>query len=144
TTTTTALMCRNSYDPKCGQFHWDPAPAPAAPASLTVTFSPANPKAGDTVTFTVHHHDPDTNVVACGTEDYGDQSVGCAADYPACQTRYGPWDPPAKKPDDGTNTISHTYKAAGTYTVRIEYPAGPGCYDPYAGKVSGSVTITIS
>jgi hypothetical protein len=143
-TTTTALVCRNSDNPACGTFRWDPAPAPADPASITITFSPSNPKAGDTVTFTVHHHNPNTYISACGKETYGDIESDCIPDYPACAQRYGPWDPPAKKPDDSTNTITHAYKNPGTYTVRIQYPAGSNCYDPYQGTVTGSVTVTVN
>src|SRR5207237_8555999 len=41
--TTTTLICRDSTNPACGAFRWDPPPAPDHPLTVTVTYSPAHP-----------------------------------------------------------------------------------------------------
>lgn len=145
-TTTTALVCHDSYNPACGSFRWSPAPAPASPVSVNIAYSP-NPVAGQEVTFTVTYSDPNAVVVtSCPSMlDYGDFSLsqGCSVDTSCPQTRYGPWNPPGKNPSSGTVQYRHTYTNPGSYTFSVKYPAGTGCYDPYAAVLSGTVTITV-
>ena len=144
-TTTTALACHDSYNSACGAFHWNPAPAPADPVLVSVDYSPQNPVAGDTVNFTVHFSDPNTSVAPCGKVDSGMGFGGdCAIDYPACTTRYGSWNPPAKTADSGTRSYSFQYKDAGTYTFSVDYATGTPCYDPYQGHATGSVSFTVA
>src|SRR5579872_131983 len=42
--TTTSLVCRDSLDPACGPFRWDPQPLANEPLTVQVTFSPAQPR----------------------------------------------------------------------------------------------------
>src|SRR3712207_6243843 len=65
TTTTAARVCRNSTDPACGQFFWDPAPTGNQPLNVQITTSPPNPRAGQEVAFTVSLHDPDHALGTC-------------------------------------------------------------------------------
>lgn len=144
TTTTTTLVCRNSYNPACGPFRWDPMPTIDKP-TVSIKYS-AN---GLDVTFTVTISDPDTTVNSCGQISFGDGGGGCSpgsgiTNGPACLTRYGPWDPPAKKPDSVTMRYPHHYIKAGQYTVSAQYTVGDGCYDPYQGLATGSITVTVN
>jgi len=145
TTATTALVCHNSYNPACGPFRWAPAPVPTDQASVSISYSPADPVAGGQVTFTVRISDPDTTVSTCGQVEYGDgMGQGCAAGTaPMCPIRYGPWDLPAKHATSATATYPYTYAAAGTYTVKVRYPTGNPCYDPYQSQVTGTDTVVV-
>lgn len=73
--TTTTLLCRNSVDPACGPFRWDPPLPPNQPLTVKVTHTPATPKAGETVTFRVVVDDADGSVLLDRTgiaNHYGD------------------------------------------------------------------------
>ena len=146
TTTTTPLVCRNSYEQACGAFRWDPSPAPGGTPSVSIKYSPAEPLAGQQVTFTVTISDPNTAVYTCGQVSYGDgMNETCTASTasPNCRVRYGPWTPPSRYADSVSTSFAYTYKTAGTYTVSAKYPVGSSCYDPYQGSATGSVPLTI-
>jgi hypothetical protein len=140
--------CRNSTDPACGAFGWDPAPAPEQPAQITVTWTPAAPKKGEPVVFTVSVTDPDAAVTDC----WGFAIAGAAA---ACQmpqgfpARYGPWTPPAAVPGAKTFTFQHTFGAAGTYegTVTV-VTAAEGFFadpiDPYGEVATVQFSVPVS
>ena len=146
TTTTTVLVCRNSYNPACGPFRWDPAPAPAGNWTVSVQYSPAKPVVGDTVTFTVTISDPNTSVYTCGhvTFGAGGPDQNCESVSASCPTRYGPWDPPAKRPDSVTTGYTYRYDKPGNYTFSVTYPVGNPCYDPYQTQASASQSFTVS
>src|SRR5262245_38037189 len=57
-TTTTELVCRNSTDERCGDFYYD-WPEADRPTVITIELSPAAPRIGELVTFTVTIDDPD-------------------------------------------------------------------------------------
>ena len=155
TTTTTALQCRNSYDPRCGPFRWDPDPGPNMPTTAQVTYTPAHPRVGDYVTFHVTYANSDGPATSDESDiNYGDGMTShMVADYPAppggCKTPYGPWTPPDRKAE----TISfdepgYPYKAAGTYTVTVNGNAGIDPCDqppnPYRDPKTATTTITVS
>jgi hypothetical protein len=146
-TTSTILVCHNSYNPACGAFRWDPAPASGGPAGVSITYSPSKPQPGDWVTFTVTVSDPDTTVSTCGQVAFGTgPDYGCSDQQASgsCPTRYGPWTPPAKTPSSATKTYSPVqYKSSGSYTFTAQYPIGTACYDPYEGTANGSVTFYV-
>jgi len=54
-----APECRNSTNPQCGPFRWDPQPLPNRPMRVDVQIAPSHPRPGDVVTFTVVASDPD-------------------------------------------------------------------------------------
>ena len=144
TTSTTALVCLNSYNPSCGPFRWSPAPTPGGSGNVTISYSPAQPTVGQMVTFTVSYSDASTTVSPCGNITFGDMfGQGCSNQYAPCSTRYGPWEPPQQHAYSGKTTFTHEYTAAGTYTVSDTLPVGSPCYDPYQGDITGSVTITV-
>jgi hypothetical protein len=156
TTPTTALVCRNSTNPKCGDFRWDPQPKPDQPAQMTITASPAQPKVGEKVTFKVVVDDPDdVHPMHCYANwDYGDtRSVSQHCDFaqggpPQCQNRHGPWTPPEAAPghseEQGGFALEHTYDSPGTYNVKFTYePELTTCYDPYASSAVGNLSLTV-
>jgi hypothetical protein len=154
TITTTALVCRNSYDARCGPFRWDPDPGPNEPSTAQISYSPANPHVGEEVTFHVTYFNPDGPAGSCeNTTSYGDGTTvkgSCAVLPPpgGCKTAYGPWTPPARKAESVAFDITNSYKAAGTYTVMVEGDAGDDPCDqptnPYRDTKSGSTTITVN
>lgn len=154
TTGPTTPFCHNSYDPACGPFRWEPAPASDQPRQVTLS-GPQAVRAGQQVTIHADVNDPDdaqaSNCPAT-TYDFGDsppQSTHC--DPPPgtdpCPQRYGPWSPPAARPGGGTEDVAHTFSTPGmTYTVKFTYDPGyqDACYNPYASDGSGTLQITVT
>lgn len=159
--TTTTTTCRNSTEPSCGDFYWDPPPAPNQPVTVTVTVSPSNPRVGDTVTFHVVAEDPDWALLRpmwvddgedrhCDvTHEFGDEPTRKRCWVPGCAApaRHGPWTPPDPRPDRHEVTLTHAYRAAGTY--RASFPATSYHCDssPYQSEPEwgvGSVTVTVT
>lgn len=154
TTTIAKLVCRNSYNPACGPFRWDPAPGPNEPSTVQITYTPASPRVGDQVTFHVTYTNPDgpagSDESSIKFGDGGGQGIAASIYAPpgGCKTPYGPWTPPAPKADSvSSDWPTHAYTAAGTYTVTETGSAGVGLCDPqnpYLDEKSGTTTITIS
>ena len=143
-----ARSCRNSVDPACGPFHFDPPPVDE-PMRVEVTVSPEEPEPDDEVTFTVRVEDdgparPDDCV---NTQTYGerDEEVGvCSADCPPSEPRYGHWDPPPPERTSFEEKFRHTYREAGTYTATFRYNEGADCSSsPYRSRGEASVTVTV-
>jgi hypothetical protein len=104
------------------------------PARITITASPASPRVGDVVTFTVRVDDPDGSGLGCesfdadaaGLEpaskagvDPHPKQTRCTSTSLLAQDRYGPWDPPpSAAPREVTFTT--TYNVAGTRTAAYE------------------------
>src|SRR5207302_4809101 len=92
TTTTAALQvapartCRDSYDPACGPFRWDPDPGPNQPLTVTVTPQSQQGKVGQAVNFHVVADDPDARIARdCAVIDFGDgQTAGSCPPAAAC------------------------------------------------------------
>ena len=163
TTTTTSLVCRNSTDPRCGPFYWDPDPGPNQPLTVTVRYVPEHPHAGEAVTFYVTAHDPDAQWFWGVGEEFGDDPRGGAAidgmavsaddqpDYCEAQ-KFGPWTPPPRVDSAETlgNTpesgVPHTYSAAGTYTARFWFRSDStrcGLHEPYGSSGEQSVQVVV-
>lgn len=153
TTTTTVDPCRNSTDPKCGPFHFDPQPGADRPMTVEVTVEPAAPVAGQPLVFHVTLSDPDGVSYNGTTFNYGNGGVAGSTPNPCA--KYGPWDPPAPDLASATETIDvgHTYFEAGTYTATFLFDAGPfDCTDsvtgradrPYASSATGTVIFTVA
>ena len=134
-TTVAPPVCRNSFDQRCGPFHWDPPPHPNAPMRISITATPSRPKAGEEVSFVVEGEDPDANRLPCHPSlEYGDGEtnsdfntycVGMGR-FPRSAPAYGPWSPPPR--EKGTfrsSAFTHTYREAGTYTIKYAWATGP-------------------
>jgi len=132
TTTVPPPVCRNSTNPDCGAFFWDPPPAINQP--LTITVSTAAPTPDGDVAFTVRVVDPDHPVTDnCAQFDFGDGAVDrrpCT--FPPCPEAHGAWDPPAATRGDRTFTVTHRY-ARGTYPATFSFHTDddPPCPNPY-------------
>ena len=145
-TTVPAQGCRNSSDPACGPFRYDP-PLTDAPAKLEIVkVEPATPKAGDTVTFTLHATDPDSFIASggfCGGASYGDgEASKCGPSCAGTGPQFGPWDPPPARPGDSTFTVSHAYAKAGSYTANFSITADQ-C-GPRSSDASASISVQVS
>jgi hypothetical protein len=149
---TPATVCRNSTDPACGPFRWDPPPAPNSPTEVSISYSPSAPRIGEAVTITVHARDDDA-LVADVTMTFGDENVftippaliiSCDIEPPA-----GPWTPPAPTPDELVKTFTHTYDEPGDLTITA-YAASPEILNPtcpphpYASQATASSPIHVS
>ena len=149
-TPTTARHCRNSTDPACGPFSWDPNPGPNQPLTSQVTAAPASPSAGQTVTFHITASDPDASpVVVCGTF-FGDGAdivcdPGPKVNPGTCPKQYGPWTPPARQQGALDTTVRHTYQKAGTYDASFQVnSAQEACNNPYASSTVVKVTVVVT
>jgi hypothetical protein len=145
------VPCRNSTDPACGPFRWDPPPAPDQPVQIEITRSPNAPHVGEPVTVTVHVSEADSKIGSV-TVGFGDEAavllppvtaVACDGASPA-----GPWTPPAAIPDDNVTTYDHTYTRPGDYTIDV-YAASADFLDakcppnPYASQGTATAPIHI-
>lgn len=143
-TTTTTLLCRNSRDPACGPFVWDPPPGPNQPLTVTIAVSPEAPRAGETVTFRVVLDDPDGDSLRASHDDvdYGDggPTVGVGG-HVDCAPGFGPWDS-AARPVHEELVFTHVYAQPGTYTATFPFTTYGNCaYGPSAATARPTVTV---
>jgi hypothetical protein len=156
-----APVCRNSAKPECGPFRWDPAPADNQPLTATVSFTPQNPRVGETVTFTVHAEDPDASIPCVGLtfplpegiagEFCSRPTLGCGGDEP-----HGPWDTPAAMPSSVDRVFTHVFSSSGAATVsvlvtsrssplsRLSLCPDVDSRDPYKSSATLSVTVDVA
>ena len=146
-TTTTALICRDSWDPACGPRTWDPPPGPNQPLTITVDVIPAAPKAGEPVTFRVVVDDPDgSRLLGEGSEDLVDFGDGTpflsVGGHVECAGGFGPWTTPPPVPLHEEFTYEHVYASAGTYTVTLKFESLGNCaYPPSQATKTVKVTV---
>lgn len=146
---TAGPVCRNSTDPACGDFRWDPQPA-NEPVTVTITPSNPNPVVGEEVVFTVRWSDPDAAEAFATFRSGDDADVGPTHGDTVCRGRSGPWTPPPGSPGQGVDEFRRVYTAAGTYEastyVETDGPGSEGCdnWDAYGSEGTASVTITVS
>lgn len=139
-TTTTARVCRNSFDAACGAFRWDPSPSPNQALVAAFTTAPATAVAGQAVPFEVTWSDADAAALS-----YDHLSTDGSALAPSCSIlpRHGPWTPPAPAPGRGTLRYSPTFPNAGTYTVIVSLGSAD-CSSPYSSDNQASATVVVS
>lgn len=147
---TTVPPCRNSTDPACGSFRWDPAPE-NRPATLTVSTPPGPIVAGESVELTLAMSDPDGAVTLdCYSVDLdgpGMSTGACTRVNPdRCPARYGPWTPPAPQPGQASTTTVVQFAEAGTYVVTVQVEPADGCdqVDPYRSGATASITVQVT
>jgi len=147
----TTLPCRNSTDPACGPFRWDPPPGPNQPVEIQITHSPSAPQVGEHVTVTVHAAEADSPIDAV-TVSFGDEEVLTLppASVVACEgaAPAGPWTPPVAAPDDTVATYGHTYSRPGDYTIGVyaasaDFLKGTCPSSPYASQGTASAPIHV-
>lgn len=138
TTVPAAPTCRNSTDPACGEFRWDPQPAPNQPLTAAFVDAPATAAVGEEVTFAVAWSDPDAQLEY---DSFSADGVGLAQAC-AMQPRYGPWTPPDAVAGSGELSYTHVFTEAGTYTVVVSLGTGD-CTGPYADTATVEATVTV-
>jgi hypothetical protein len=148
TTRPAAQRCRNSYDPTCGPFRWDPDPGPNSPLTVTVSPQSQQGNAGQEVNFHIVAQDRDAKIDHCVVVDFGDgQTSNDCPPAPTCQAPYGAWTPPAKAPDTYELDITHTYATARTdpYVASFQLQSHSFCSpDPYGGAAQAPAQVTVS
>ena len=148
-TTSTTAPCRNSHEPRCGEFRYDPEPV-NQPMSVEVTHRPPAPKAGEEVIFTVRVSDDGPAAPGCVNyqhygepeEEYSYCTAGCIEDRPR---RYGPWDPPPPENSAFTEEFRHVYRRPASYTATFAYNAGDDCHgSPYRSRGTGTADVAVT
>ena len=146
----TAPPCRNSYDPACGSFSWDPDPGPNQAITGGVAPDTQTVKVGDKATFTVTGTDPDAAPLNECNIDFGDgMGVHCdprpAIDPGYCPKQYGRWTPPAKNEGKLNVVWDHKYDKPGTYKVTFQVrSAMQECNNPYASTADLQATVFVT
>jgi hypothetical protein len=115
---------------------------------------PEYPTVGQTVTFTLHAHDPDANEISV-TQVCFDSACPPSQVALCCEGEplrsfvrpvdgpTGPWPPPTPRSEDRTLTCTHVYQAAGDFTPSFVFrsslgpaPDVPEGHDPYGDTFS--------
>ena len=145
--------CRNSNDPGCGAFYWDPQPPPDQPLTINVRFAPDPPRAGEEVAFDIEYFDPDAPELACPIIAFGDDASPTHCDpAPRVCGRYGPWTPPEPRTLDTRRSEVHVYQQPGSYELvfggtSVTPGVDPGCTDSRTGRpgdpYSGTAHVTL-
>jgi hypothetical protein len=139
TTTVPPLVCRNSTNPACGAFYWDPQPA-NAPMNAWFASAPSQAVVGEAVTFVVDWSDADADAID-GFFSPDGVGLGAPCRYPQ---GYGPWTPPAAAPGAGSWTYTHTFTAPGVYVLAVSLWTGDVCGNPYASDWHQQTSITVA
>ena len=145
---TTTAPCRNSTDPACGPFRWEPTPQ-NEPATLTVTPPDGPIVAGEQVELLLEMSDPDGRVtLGCYTVNLdrpGLATGSCVVEDFVCPERYGAWTPPPPEPDRAEAVTVVEFHETGTYTVDVDVTRADGCdnVDPYRSGARTSITVEV-
>lgn len=148
----TTTSCRNSTDPACGEFSWDPQPGPYDVEVYAVS-TPVAAVAGQPVTFAVDYVDP-SGAEAQGTclnwwvsDPTVINTSSCEVIATAC-ARTGAHDPPAPSQERIPLARTITFETPGEHEVRIEgniaTHLADGCESPYRNTFTRTFTIVVS
>ncbi|MEO5679618.1 MAG: hypothetical protein ABIS47_08115 [Acidimicrobiales bacterium] len=139
TPTTTAPVCRDSREPACGPFAWDPGPAANQPLTVSFTNPPVTAVAGRSVTFEVAWADPDAAL------SFDQLTIDGTSLTASCSLapRYGPWTPPAAVPGGGTRSYPTVFPAAGTYRV-VASLSTSNCSSPYSNDAQAVTMVEVT
>ena len=145
-------VCRNSTDPSCGEFSWDPQPGDYDVEVYAVS-TPVTATAGEPVTFAVDYIDPAGADAegACLNWFVTDPAVvntsSCEVLATACD-RTGPHDPPAPSRDRISLERTIVFETPGEHEVSISgniaTHLADGCESPYTNSFSRTFTIVVS
>ena len=139
----TTIACRDSADPACGRFRWDPQPPPNQVLSVSVTVSPIPTAVGEVVSFHVVAEDADGRI-GRRSVDYGDGTGDATGGQPDCPGPvYGPWTPPPPTPERVETTYQHVYSGPGNFTVVFRFRSYGPCPDPAIYGNEGQVTVPL-
>ena len=139
--------CRNSTDPACGPFSWDPAPPVNQPIALDARLSAVQVAVGQEVVLTNVVTDPDAADVRDWVQ-WGDEEVSLIppkVELPCAL--YGPWDTPLAVPGRLKTTYRHSYTQPGTYAVLVYVESFTttevDCYNLFDDVTQVTLTITV-
>jgi hypothetical protein len=150
-------VCRNSYEPSCGPFFWDPEPAPNRPLIVEIVrYSPQHPTVGDTITFFIRLRDADAAFGGLWSGRFGEQRFLTPRPLRPCHggPATGPWTPPAARAGD--MIVQHDFRAdaPGIFETSFSaesqsgfHPPGLRCWplDPYESHgTSQTVTVFVA
>lgn len=138
TVTTTKPTCRNSDQPSCGPFRWNPAPSPNQPLVASFSKAPRSGVVGQSVTFEVTWSDGDARLSFDNFTTDGTVLVGSCSIAP----RYGPWTPPAAAAGSGTLRYPHTFTSPGVYEVNVGLSTA-SCASPYGSDTVVKTEIRV-
>lgn len=147
-TTTTAKVCRNSTEPVCGPFRWEPPLVPDQPLVASFTVAPATAVVGQPVAFEVTWSDGDARLTYDRFSTDGSGEMSSCSRVP----QYGPWTSPDRVPGSGKLPYTTTFDGPGTYKVTVVLGTGgsPGdipisdCRPPYASATRIETTVTVT
>lgn len=136
-----APQCRNSEDPVCGPFRWDPTPAPNQALTARFIDPPSTWDGQSNLDVEVEFSDPDSYFI--WSQSYIDEQPR-TRDCSWVKPRYGPWTPPPVRPTGGTFTAYLHFEAQGpgTHTISLALATGT-CGDPYASDAVISFTVEV-
>jgi hypothetical protein len=146
---TAAPPCRNSENPRCGPFRWDPPPAPNDAARTTMSHTPASPRAGEPVAFVLRATDPDAPEVRVWSGPCVDPNPGATCDTTGTATAcdpHGPWTPPPERPLDRTERYTIVFPDPGVYRVTFTAQSqSHSCpkLDPYGSTDSVTLEVVV-
>ena len=131
--------CRNSHDPACGPFYFDPPPDPDQPMTVEVIPSASTVRVGEPMSFHVVRRDADGVLDGFRSYDLGDFTNEVEMPAKGLCDRFGAWDPPTKglTPTVVTFDMPHTYAQPGTFTVKFSYGQTWACTDSRTGEGTG-------
>ena len=140
--------CRNSTDPACGPFRWDPAPT-NRPATLSASVE-GPVYAGESFAVALVMSDPDGAVeFDCVLVEHDGPGIEVGSCGPVenteCPDRYGPWTPPAPKGGQGSTSASIMIDEPGTYTVTARVSSYSACanVDPYRSDATSTIDVEV-
>lgn len=137
-TTTTARVCRNSVDPACGDFRWDPPPSPNQPLVAEFTKKPAEATVGLTVDFEVAWSDGDARL----SFDHFSTDGIAIANSCSLGPRFGPWTTPAAVGGSGRLPYTATFPEPGDYRVIVTLGTA-SCASPFGNDTLLETLITV-
>ncbi len=145
--------CRESTDPSCGPFRWDPVPERNQALRVTLHVAPDQVATGEPVQATVSWADSDAPRGELVALCWGDSTCEPPAAPCLNDRATGTWTPPEPAPGrDRFLPEPHHYSAPGTYVVSVtvrshawfEGQCPPSAGDPYASSASRRAVVTVT
>jgi hypothetical protein len=130
-------VCRNSYDPRCGPFFWDPAPRPPNDLSAEIVgYTPEHPFVGDTIVFMIRLRHPDAGYVAIQSIRFGNRVYEEPRPKRPCVggPATGPWTPPS--PIGVDRIVRHSFRAYQAGVFDVIFTGRSGSYLPTRASLS--------